>query len=156
MQETTRKSSARLNQRRLPDRRSRPSLFNYLRWVFRGRRRTLRRRKEQTGRYLDWHEPILLYVALATFIFSGLDAAFTLNLLQKGALEVNPLMALLIEKDTHLFVITKLMVTFICLVLLVAHSNFALFKKIKIEPIVYGLFGIYLTLIGYEFFLLRS
>ena len=115
------------------------------------RRRDLRRTDDQGGGYyVDWYEPSLLYLTLATIILSSLDAALTLQLLRLGATEINPFMDLLIRQDIRLFVTAKLTITSASLLFLVIHHKFRLFGHIKVRHLLYGILSLYSALIVYE------
>lgn len=141
--------------RRGPDRRQTCPLFADWRYLLRGRRQVLRRASDQRGVCLDWHPTSLWVIALGILLLSALDAALTLTLVQYGASEANPLLRPLIEHDKHQFINLKLLLTAVPLVLLVAHSRLVIYRYLKVESILYGLFSIYLAVIGYELFLLQ-
>lgn len=132
------------------ERRSRSGWLNARHLGFFGRRRTPRRTDDGINTYRDWYEPRLLYFTIATAILSFLDATMTLNLLTLGAIELNTLMAHLINTDVQLFVNIKVALTLLTLVFLVIHSNFRLFRFVRVNRVIYFLFGGYLTLIIYE------
>lgn len=115
----------------------------------RGRRR-YHRRHEALELPLDWHQPHLLFVTLATLILCLADAHNTLQLMLWGAREVNVLMDALIEKGTRLFLMIKLGMTGTCLIVLVAYQHFVLFNRLRIRHILYSIFCLYLGLIAYE------
>lgn len=118
----------------------------------RGRRRRHRRGADERDPNLplDWHQPHLLFVALAILLLCGADAHNTLQLLLWGAREVNVLMDVLIEKDPRLFLMVKLGLTGASLIVLVAYQHFALFSRLRIRHVLYSIFGLYLGLIAYE------
>lgn len=132
------------------DRRGDHGWINTRHLGFLGRRRNPRRTKDGENSYVDWYEPRLLYFTIATALLSFLDAALTLNLLSLGAIEVNSLMARLINSDVQMFVNIKVTLTLLTLVFLVIHSNFRLFRFVPVNRIIYVLFGGYLILIIYE------
>ncbi len=136
------------------DRRSASGWINPRHLGIFGRRRATRRSEDGENCYLDWYEPRLLYLTIATALLSFMDATMTLNLLSLGAIELNTLMAHLINTDVQLFVNIKVALTLLTLVFLVIHSNFRLFRFVKVNLVIYVLFGGYLTLIIYEIGLL--
>ena len=122
----------------------------------------MRRRRQQRRtmdhhkpHYLDLHEPVYMYVAVAIVLLSCIDATFTLTLLKMGASEANPAMQFFLKINTTSFVIAKLLLTIISIVLLVAHRKFWL-MKIRIETLLYGSLIMYLLLINYELVLLST
>ncbi len=105
--------------------------------------------------YVDRYEPHLFYVAVATLLLCCTDAFFTLTLLQQGAEEINPFMALLLEMDVQLFLVTKFALTAAGLVFLVAHKNFLLFnRRLRVPHVLYAFLVGYMVLVKYELTLL--
>ena len=120
------------------------------RWAYRGRRKSLRRATDGRRRHaiLDWYHPSLLFFILATYVLSGIDAILTVTLLEIGAAEeANPFMHWLLAEDVRLFAGVKALVTGVGLVWLAAYSNQLLFNTLRVDRIVYALFGIYSLLI---------
>lgn len=136
------------------DRRGAHGWINTRHMGFLGRRRGARRADDSENSYVDWYEPRLLYLTIGTALLSFLDAALTLNLLSLGAIEINTLMAHLINSDVQAFVNIKVALTLLTLVFLVIHSNFRLFRFVPVNRVIYVLFGGYLALIIYEIGLL--
>lgn len=134
---------------RVERRRCHPFLADW-RWAYRGRRKSLRRATDGQGGHaiLDWYHPSLLFFILATYVLSGIDAILTVTLLELGAAEeANPFMHLLLAEDVRLFAGVKALVTGVGLVWLAAYSNQFLFNTLRVDRIVYALFGIYSVLI---------
>jgi len=94
------------------------SAWSFAYGSFRPRRRVGRREGDHDRIFLDWHEPRVLYLALAILLMCCADALFTLNLLAIGAEEMNALMAALITHDVERFLQLKIGVTAASLVLL--------------------------------------
>ena len=84
------------------------------------------------------------------------DAVFTLTLLSRGAIEVNPFMAWLIETDIQLFAIIKMALTGVCLIFLVMHINFRIYRLLKVNHVLYACLPLYALLIAYEMVLLTK
>lgn len=147
-------SDSEIDARAGADRRSSSGWFNFRHLGISGRRRSSRRSEDGVNSYRDWYEPRLLYFTIATALLSFLDATMTLNLLTLGAIELNTLMAHLINTDVQMFVNIKVALTLLTLVFLVIHSNFRLFRFVRVNRVIYYLFGGYLTLIVYEIGLL--
>lgn len=138
--------------RRLSDRRRR-SLGGFFYGNFRPRRRGVRRSDEHHRILFDWHEPRVLYVALAVLLLSCTDALFTLNLLLLGANEANVFMDSLLARGVDAFLAIKISLTACSVVLLVgvARRRFlGLFPVIRLLQLV--CIG-YLLLIAYELWL---
>lgn len=146
------------NRRAVDDRRRCNLLLADWRWAFRGRRRRVRRESDYlAGRVvLDWYQPKLFFFIFSTYVLSGIDAALTLTLLDRGiTVEANPFMDMLISRDVDLFVWVKTLITGVGLVGLTVYSNLRLFKYIRIERVIYALFAMYVALVTYEIVLLR-
>ncbi len=104
-------------ERRATERRSH-SAWSFAYGSFRPRRRVGRRDGDHDRIFLDWHEPRVLYLALAIVLMCCADALFTLNLLAIGAEEMNVLMDALITHDVERFLALKIGVTGASVVLL--------------------------------------
>ena len=92
------------------DRRSfgwRTVFFGFLR----SRRRSTRRDSEVEPIFTDWHHPWLFFLAVGTMLLSSLDAFMTLQLLQRGAVEINPVMDAVIGQSAFMFAATKVTLT---------------------------------------------
>lgn len=144
-----------LKRRSSGDRRSR-SFPNVKYWGRRGRRCEIRRYGDQQGAYLDWYPAHLMWTTLATLCLCSIDAIFTLALLQQGAVELNPFMAMLINTNIALFVGVKMSLTTLALVYLVIHHNFTILRIIQVRQSIYGLMFLYLGLVVYESLLLAE
>ena len=119
-------------------------------YAFRGRRRVSRRSAE-APEFVDLYDPILLVLATAIVLLSGLDAAFTLMLLQAGVIEEgNPLMRWLIEHDRQVFINLKLAITGSAVVFLVLCSNALVARRIRGRSVLNAVLGLYLLVILYE------
>jgi hypothetical protein len=117
-----------------------------------GRRQRWRRDNDRGNRALalDWHQSHLLYLTLATLLLCFADAHNTLRLTWQGAQEINGLMDYLIRKNTGLFIGVKMGVTALGLIMLISYQNVLLFRRLRVRYIVYGVFALYLLLIGYQ------
>jgi hypothetical protein len=125
--------------------------FKY--WGWRGRRYQVRRRGERMGVYLDGYPASLLWAASLILCLCFMDAIFTLSLLQQGAMEINPFMAMLISISTPLFVGVKIAVTTLSLVWLIVHYNFIVLRLIRVQQLIYSVLFLYVGVIIYENFL---
>jgi hypothetical protein len=94
------------------------SVWSFTYGSFRPRRRIGRRDGDHERIFLDWHEPRVLYMALAIVLMCSADALFTLNLMALGAEEMNGLMGALITLDVQHFLTLKIGVTCASVVLL--------------------------------------
>lgn len=113
------------------------------------------RRSEDLHRPLvDWHAPELLASSIAVLVLCAVDAALTLRLLNFGAIEANPLMALLVNGDVGRFAITKIALTGTGVLLLVAVGRFRVFRVLRVSSLLHAVFAGYLGLVLYELSLL--
>jgi len=111
-----------------------------------------------TSHYADNnHAPVLFALTIAIMGLSCTDAFFTLMLIQQGAQEINPVMNRLLEIDVQLFVSVKLAITAACLIFILAHRNFWLFKRIiRTHHILPALFLGYGALITHQLNMLNN
>ncbi len=119
-----------------------------------GRRQYGRRASDRHNRYVDRYERPLGYVCIGLALLSCLDAFFTLHLLAAGASEANPFMNFLLGIDVKAFAYTKIVLTSVAAVFLVAHHHFSWLRVFKVSQVLYALFFMYLGLIQYELFLI--
>jgi hypothetical protein len=89
-------------------------------------------------------------------LLSCMDAILTVHLLQHGSIELNPLMAALIDTNVHFFVAIKMALTGVAVILLAIHSNFRIFQTLRIELFLYASFFLYLGLTLYEILLISG
>lgn len=121
----------------------------------RGRGRRHQARRLDHNYYLDRYTPRLVMTGLLVLLLSCVDAMFTLVLLSKGAYEANHLMAALLNLGTHPFVITKIVVTAIGVLFLLAHAHFRILRVTSGKRLLELLVGAYTLLIGWELLLLE-
>jgi len=159
MPDTRQTHQAVASDRRGADRRRGSALTSHWSYAFRGRRVGLRRDgdRRSTGAVVDRFGPDLLVLAIALFVLSACDAAFTLTLLEHGVVdEANPLMRGLVGLDIDLFVGTKLLLTGIGVVGLVAYSQVLFLGLVPLTRVMALLVAFYVLLIGYEITLLST
>jgi hypothetical protein len=120
---------------------------------FRPRRRSSRRTFDQHDFLFDWHEPRVLYLALAVLLLSCTDALFTLNLLNLGATEANIVMALALEVGIDQFVQIKIILTSLSVVVLVVTARRIFFRSYRVEHALQLLAAAYLMVISYELYI---
>ena len=133
-------------------RRTATSPFSRVAW--RGMRCGARRGQDAVNTHVDLYEARWFYAAIGVLLLCCTDAMLTLNLLQRGASEINPFMAWLLSINNHLFFFTKLALTATGVVVLVAYKNFRLFKYFKAGHVLYAFLIGYALLIKYELMLL--
>jgi hypothetical protein len=118
--------------------------------IVHGRRRGPRRRDDARAYYVDWYDERLFIAATGILLLCCLDAFFTLILLDRGAEEINPFMAALLDHGVRTFVYTKLTVTGFGLVFLVVHATFWIAGTVRVSHLLYAILGSYVTLLVYQ------
>ena len=114
------------------------------------------RRADENHLPIDWHEPYLLFIAFTILALNVLDAFFTLTLLTAGAREANPVIAYVLEQHPKLFAVTKMGLTGVGVLVLVAVARARLFNVMRVGSLLHAVFAGYVTLIAYEWWLLRA
>lgn len=117
----------------------------------RSRRRATRREDEVDPKFTDWHHPWLFFLAVGIMLMSGIDAFFTLQLLDMGAVEINPVMATVIGQSALSFAVSKMLLTGCGILALVFLSKSRFFNRIRTGLILTFFFSVYAVLICYEF-----
>ena len=120
---------------------------------FYARRRRPRRIGEQALAAVDWHHPQWLATALLILLFSSADALLTVELMGRGAYEVNPLMRPLIASGLT-FVLVKVGVTAGGVILLTLLARMRAFGRLSGGLILYAVLATYGALLLYELNLL--
>jgi hypothetical protein len=120
------------------------------------RRSASRRAGDLRFHSLDWYSAHLLAVSIGISLLSMADAFLTLTLLNSGADEINPIMAALLHSGTTAFTVFKMAITSVCIVALVVLSRHRFMRVIRVEIVMYLVLGAYLSLIGYELWLLKQ
>ena len=122
----------------------------------RSRRRDTRRGSEDAPLYTDWHHPWLFFLATGTMLLSCMDAFFTLQLLDRGAIEINPAMAVMIGQGTLAFAATKMLLTGLGILILVFLSQTRMFNLMRTGLVLTVFFTFYACLVCYEFIYLLN
>ena len=124
---------------------------------FNPRRRIAQRRRDDSRyQFLDWHSAHLLAVAIGILLLCVLDAFLTLVLLQMGAAEVNPIMALLVDRNVAAFAALKMTLTSTSIVFMVFLARYRFMRLLPVSWVLYGVLIAYASLIGYEVYMLRA
>ena len=115
-------------------------------------------RREGDSRFhsLDWHSSHLLAVAIGILLLSVLDAFLTMMLLQGGADEVNPVMALLIYRSVAMFAALKMGMTGMGVVLMVFLARYRFMRLLPVAWVLYGVLIAYVSLIAYEVYMIQG
>ena len=77
-------------------------------------------------------------------------------LLQGGADEVNPIMALLVYRSVAAFAALKMAMTGTGIMLMVFLARYRFMRLLRVEWVLYGVLMVYACLIGYEIWMLKS
>ena len=117
----------------------------------RSRRLNLRRLDDAEVLFLDWHHPWLFFLAVGTMIMSCVDAFMTLQLLQHGMIEANPIMAAILEQGTMAFAVSKITMTAVSILILVFLAKTRFLNRIRAGLFLTVIFSSYACLICYEF-----
>ncbi len=121
------------------------------------RRRTPPRRAEDSSfHWLDWHDAHLLGVSTGILLLSVIDAFMTVSLLQVGAIEINPIMALMVDKSVATFAVVKLALTGFGVICLVVLARQRLLRVVRVDVAMYAVLAGYLALIGHEMRMLED
>jgi len=137
-------------QRAATDRRAftwRTVFFGFMR----SRRRHLRREIDAEVIFLDWHHPWLFFLAVGTMLLSCLDAFMTLQLLERGMVEANPVMAAILGRGTTAFAVSKMLMTGISILILVFLAKSRFLNRFRTGLLLTVFFTIYACLACYEF-----
>lgn len=147
-------SPARRERRMSDDRRSR-TLRSLASGSFKRRRHGPRRVADASIAVTDWFAPQWLAAAVLILILCVVDGLITLALLGHGAHEANPLMDTIVHGDARRFVAFKFGLTASGVVLLILLARVRAFGRLPVSMLLYGVLGVYLWLVCYEFRLLR-
>jgi anti-sigma factor RsiW len=120
----------------------------------RPRRRAPRRVSDRALSAVDWHHAQWLAIALLIVLFSCGDSFLTLLLVERGAREVNPLMAPLVAGSAATFAGVKIALTGAGVVLLTQLARIRAFGRIPVGVLLYLVLALYSALMFYEFHLL--
>jgi hypothetical protein len=127
-------------------------LFGFIR----SRRHSFRRIDETDVQFIDWHHPWLFFLAVGTMLMSCLDAFMTLQLIDRGMIEVNPVMAALLGQGTAYFAASKMLLTGTGILALVFLAKARFLNRMRTGLFLTIFFSFYACLVCYEFvFLLR-
>jgi hypothetical protein len=118
------------------------------------RRRAGRRITDHRYPVIDWHPARIFGAATLILLLCAADAVMTIVLMTHGAVEANPVMAVILPRGLGWFAAAKLALTSVGCIVLVACSRMRLFRTVPGEAMLYGVVAIYIALIVYELRLL--
>jgi len=116
----------------------------------RSRRHAHRRSIDDEVVFLDWHHPWLFFLSIGTMLLSCADAFLTLQLINLGMIEVNPVMSAVMAHSTLLFTSTKLAMTAFGILVLVFLAKTRLFNRFRTGVFLTVFFSFYASLVCYE------
>ncbi len=116
-----------------------------------------RRAGEHRRRYfVDRFSPAMFTFVLMLLMASIVDAILTIQLIEAGATEINPLMDRLLDHGILAFVLGKYALTVAGLPLLLILKNFYLFgTRFRVGYLIPAIVVLYAILIGYQLLLMH-
>jgi hypothetical protein len=133
------------DKRILRDRR-RKNTPSFSRFIFFGRRKAFRRKEDkQRGGYVDRYSSALFFFLVLILGLNLLDALFTTIILDRGGVELNPVVRSVINLYGDRFWVWKFGIVSLSVVLLCIHSKFASAKAILL-----GINIVYLVVILHQ------
>src|SRR5210317_1336961 len=114
------------------------------------RRHAHRRAADTDVIFLDWHHPWLFFLATGTMLLSCADAFLTLQLLDRGMIEANPVMSAVMAQGTATFTSTKLAMTAFGIFVLVFLAKARFMNRMRTGLFLTTFFTFYACLVCYE------
>ena len=114
------------------------------------RRHTHRRAADDEIIFLDWHHPWLFFLATGTMLLSCADAFLTLQLLDQGMIEANPVMNAVMAHGTTFFTSIKLAMTAFGILVLVFLAKARFLNRLRTGLFLTTFFTFYACLVCYE------
>ena len=93
---------------------------------------------------------------MGILLLSAADAFMTVTLLGSGAVEVNPVMAVLIDHSATLFAGLKMAMTGVGIMVMVCLARYRFMRVVRVELALYLVLFVYMGLMFYEYSLLWS
>jgi len=123
-----------------------------------GRREALRRKGDRHGLYgPDRHSHKTFFVILLIVSLSVLDAIFTLNLVSHGATELNPIMDYYLRQGPLVFFMTKYLLTFASVMLILLYQNAFLFRtRLRVKSLFFVFALSFAAIVQWELYLMAS
>jgi len=142
-----------INNRSGKDRRTK-SGFNIRSLLFGGKREKIRRQVDvRRIFYVDHYSPELFFTIVSILLLCVIDALLTLTLLDRGAQEVNPVMAYFLQFGPYTFFTFKYLLTIIPIICLLMFRNIVLrVIKISARSVLYFIAVFYLAVVGMELY----
>jgi hypothetical protein len=144
------------NRRGINRRTNNKARLKYL--LFNGRRERSRRDEDSGKAFIfDRYNQKFFLAITAILILSVLDAVLTLIVIQRGAKELNPVMAFFLEHGTSTFIVAKYILTSVGVLILLIFKNVFLTRlKIYTHSLFPCVIFVFITVIAWELFLIYS
>jgi hypothetical protein len=121
-----------------------------------GARESIRRQEDRDRIFfVDWYGSKLFVAILAVIFLSVLDGFLTLLLMNRGAYEVNPIMAYLLDVSSFAFVTGKYALTCMAALIGLMLRNVVI-RRIKLSTyaLLYLLAGAFAAVVAWELYLI--
>ena len=93
--------------------------------LFGGQRKRIRRKEDEDKLIiLDTHGPWIFGLTVIILVLSIIDGLLTLNLIGRGAQEINPVMSNLIDINPYIYFFVKCFLTIVAVILLILLKNY--------------------------------
>ena len=128
-----------------------------LRFLFWGGRRIKGRRHEDRQRlmYFDRYRQSHFTIIALILFFSVMDALLTLELINRGAVELNPIMAFYLAIDPRTFLLVKYGLTSAgVVILLLCHNFFIRTIRIRVGVLLYLALAAFLGVFSWQVYLI--
>ena len=127
-----------------------------LRYLFRARRKKVRRFKDHRESFFLDHNSLKVFsIIIAVILLSVTDAFLTLHLIHNGAAEINPLMAHFLKYGQLPFLAAKYLLTTASLILLLIYQNVHIFRtKIRAKYLFVFCFIFFASVVLWELYLI--
>ncbi len=130
----------------------------FSKYLLTGRRESLRREGDRHGTYgPDRHSHKTFLLILLIVSLSVLDAIFTLNLVNRGAAELNPIMDYYLDRGPLIFFGTKYLLTFASVLVILLHQNAYLFRtRLQVKTLLFLFVISFALIVQWELYLIAS
>jgi len=116
----------------------------------RSRRHNSRRDDDGDVVFMDWHHPWLFFLSVGIMLLSCTDAFLTLLLIDRGMIEVNPIMAAVLGQGAATFAVSKVLMTGTSILILVFLAKFHFMNRLRTGLFLTLFFSLYCCLVCYE------
>jgi hypothetical protein len=116
------------------------------------RRRGSRREEEGEAIFVDWHHPWIFTMSVGIMLLSVADAFLTLQLIDMGMIEANPVMADFMGHSTMAFAASKMAMTGVGILALAYLAKAMFLQRFRTGAFLTIFFSAYLCLICYELY----